>query len=248
MKKIVIFTGAGVSKESGVDTFRDAKEGLWENFKIEEVATPQGWSKDRTKVLDFYNARRRQLPTVEPNGAHYALAELENEYEVTIVTQNVDDLHERAGSTNILHLHGELTKARTSFGMNNPLLVFTQKVYDIGYDDINLGDEAEEGGQLRPHIVWFGEYPFKVIEAGRAFKNADIVIVIGTSLQISYTLNFFDDLKKDAKVYFIDPDPVNYLDQYGFDLTYIKKGAVEGVGELAKVLLTQAIGDDKNDE
>jgi NAD-dependent deacetylase len=241
MKKIVVFTGAGISKESGVDTFRDSKEGLWNNFKVDEVATPEGWSKDRSKVLDFYNQRRRELPNVEPNAAHRLLVELENEYDVTIVTQNVDDLHERAGSTNILHLHGELTKARTSFGMNNPTLVASQPVQDIGYNDINLGDEAEEGGQLRPHIVWFGEYPFFYYNALEAFIEADIVLIIGTSLNIGYTIGFFGKTKKDTPIIYIDPEPSKTLD---FDypeikVEYITKTAVEGVKEVVDRLLTK---------
>lgn len=250
MKKIVVFTGAGISKESGVDTFRDSKDGLWENFKVDEVATPQGWSKDRSKVLDFYNARRRQMPTVEPNDAHRALVALEEEYEVTIVTQNVDDLHERAGSSKIYHLHGELTKARSSFAMNNPAVVASQPVYDIGYEDINLGDEDEDGCQLRPHIVWFGEYPFHVDRAYQAFRNADIVLIVGTSLNISYTLGFFGETKKEAPVIYIDPEPSRSLDSIYSDLNieYVEKSAVEGVSEIVNRLIIQAIGDDKNDE
>ncbi len=251
MKKIVIFTGAGVSKESGIETFRDSKDGLWENFKIDEVATPEGWAKDRSKVLDFYNARRKQLPSVQPNDAHVALAALENEYDVTIVTQNVDDLHERGGSTNIIHLHGELTKARTCFGMNNPQLVATQKVYDIGYDDINMGDKDKEyDAQLRPHIVWFGEYPFFFYEALEAFIEADIIIVIGTSMNIGYTYNFFEKCKRDIPIYFIDPEPTKSLglEYPELDITYIQKGAVEGVSELVNNLMVEAVGDDKNDK
>lgn len=241
MKKIVVFTGAGISKESGVDTFRDSKDGLWNNFKIDEVATPEGWSKDRSKVLDFYNQRRRELPNVEPNAAHRLLVELEDQYDVTIVTQNVDDLHERAGSTNILHLHGELTKARTSFGMNNPTLVATQAVQDIGYNDINLGDEAEEGGQLRPHIVWFGEYPFFFYNALEAFIEADIIMIVGTSLNIGYTIGFFGKSKKETPIIYIDPEPSKTLD---FDypeikVEYITKTAVKGVREVVNRLLTK---------
>ena len=250
MSKIVVFTGAGVSKESGIETFRDSKDGLWENFKIDEVATPEGWAKDRSKVLDFYNARRKQLPSVQPNDAHIALAALESEHEVTIVTQNVDDLHERGGSTNIIHLHGELTKARTSFGMNNPQLVATQKVYDIGYNDINMGDEDEDGSQLRPHIVWFGEYPFFFYEALEAFIEADIIIVIGTSMNIGYTYNFFENCKRDTPIYFVDPAPTKSLglEYPELDITYIEKGAVEGVSELVNNLMVEAVGDDKNDK
>jgi len=251
MKKVVIFTGAGVSKESGIDTFRDSKDGLWDNFKVDEVATPEGWARDRSKVLDFYNARRRQLPTVQPNDAHKALVTLESEYEVTIVTQNVDDLHERAGSTNIIHLHGELTKARTCFGMNNPNLVATQTVYDIGYNDINMGDKDEEyGAQLRPHIVWFGEYPFFFYKALEAFIEADLIIVIGTSMNIGYTYNFFEKCKRDTPIYFVDPAPTKSLglEYPELNIAYVEKGAVEGVTELVNNLMVQAVGDNKNDE
>lgn len=251
MKKIVIFTGAGISKESGIDTFRDSKDGLWNNFKVDEVATPEGWAKDRSKVLDFYNQRRRELPNVEPNAAHRLLVELENEYDVTIVTQNVDDLHERAGSSNIIHLHGELTKARTSFAMNNPNVVASQHVYNIGYDDINLGDlDTEYESQLRPHIVWFSEYPFGVNKANQAFRDADIVLIIGTSLQISYTIGFFGITKIETPIIYIDPEPSHDLD-YSYreiKVEYITKTAVEGVEEIVKRLLTQAVGDDKNDK
>jgi NAD-dependent deacetylase len=241
MKKIVVFTGAGISKESGVDTFRDSN-GLWENFKIDEVATPEGWKKDKNKVLEFYNARRRQMPSVEPNDAHKALVGLEEEYDVTIVTQNVDDLHERAGSSKILHLHGELTKARTSFAMNNPGVVASQKTYDIGYEDINIGDMDEEyGSQLRPHIVWFGEYPFFYYNALEAFIEADIVMIIGTSLNIGYTLNFFGKTKKDTPIIYIDPEPSKTLDSDypEIKIEYITKTAVEGVTEVVNRLLTK---------
>lgn len=240
MKKIVIFTGAGISKESGIDTFRDSKDGLWNNFKVDEVATPEGWVKDRNKVLDFYNQRRRELPNVEPNDAHKALVELEEEFDVTIVTQNVDDLHERGGSTNIIHLHGELTKARTSFAMNNPRIIASQHVYNIGYEDINLGDlDKEYDAQLRPHIVWFNEYPFGVDKAYQAFRNADIVLIVGTSLEIGYTIGFFGETKKNTPIIYIDPKPSKTLDfDYpGIKIEYITKTAVQGVREVVDRLL-----------
>jgi NAD-dependent deacetylase len=250
-KKIVVFSGAGLDRESGVLTFRDCKDGMWNNYKIDEVATPQAWSKDRDKVLEFYNQRRRGLPTVQPNDAHKALVVLEDEYNVTHVTQNVSDLLERAGSSKILHLHGELTKARTCFGMNNPELVATQTVYDIGYNDINMGDKDEEyDSQLRPHIVWFGEYPFYFYNALEAFIEADIIIVIGTSMNIGYTYNFFEKCKRDTPIYFVDPAPTKSLglEYPELNITYIEKGAVEGVTQLVNNLMLQAIGDDKNDE
>ncbi len=238
-KKIVVFTGAGISKESGVETFRDAVDGLWENHKIEEVCTMDGWRKDREKVLNFYNDRRRQMPTVQPNDAHKALAKLEELFDVTIVTQNVDDLHERAGSTNIIHLHGELTKARGSFGNGGPWNVHNP-VYDIGYDDINIGDKCEStDSQLRPHIVWFGEYPFRTNEAYGKFLSADIVIIIGTSLQIGYTLSFFDNLPKGFNLIYIDPNPSRDLDTLDLNIEYVEKGAVEGVTEIVERIINE---------
>ena len=249
-KKIVIFSGAGLDRESGVLTFRDCKDGLWNNHKIDDVATPKGWSKDRSKVLDFYNERRRQMPEVHPNDAHFALAALEEEFDVIHVTQNVSDLLERAGVTNIIHLHGELTKARTSFGMDNPRLVDSQEPIDIGYNDINLGDVDEDGVQLRPHIVWFGEYPFGVDKAYQAFKEADIVLIIGTSLNISYTIGFFGVTKLESPIIYIDPEPSRDLDDSyrKLKIEYITKGAVEGVQEVIDRLITQEIGSDKNDK
>jgi len=239
-KKIVVFSGAGLDRESGILTFRDTKDGMWNNYKIDEVATPQGWVKDRSKVLDFYNERRRQLPEVTPNDAHIALAKLEEEFDIIHVTQNVSDLLERGGSTNIIHLHGELTKARTSFSMNNPRLVASQHVYNIGYNDIKLGDlDAEYEAQLRPHIVWFDEYPFGVDKAYHAFRNADIVLIIGTSLEIGYTLSFFGETKKDTPIIYIDPKPSKTLDfDYpGIKIEYITKTAVDGVREVVNRLL-----------
>lgn len=242
-KKIVAFTGAGISQESGVLTFRDVKDGLWNNHKIEDVATPQGWRKDRKLVLDFYNERRRQLPEVFPNDAHKALVQLEELYDVTIVTQNVDDLHERAGSTNVIHLHGELTKARGSLYHNKPSPL--DEVVDIGYNDINIGDKCTiSGSQLRPHIVWFGEYPFGVHESYKAIEQCDILLIIGTSLQIGYTLDMLNNVrhmdkanKPKCEVIYIDPFPSKHLDTYGMDIEYVEKKAVEGVTEITKRII-----------
>jgi NAD-dependent deacetylase len=237
-KKVVVFTGAGISKESGVDTFRDAVDGLWENHKIEEVCTIDGWRKDREKVLNFYNDRRRQMPTVNPNDAHKALVRLEELFDVTIITQNVDDLHERGGSSNIIHLHGELTKARGSLYNHKPSPF--DEVYEIGYDDINIGDKCKlSGSQLRPHIVWFGEYPFRTDEAYTAFLSADIVIIVGTSLQIGYTLSFFDNLPKGFNVIYIDPNPSRDLDTLDLNIEYVEKGAVEGVTEIVERIINE---------
>lgn len=230
-KKIVVFTGAGVSKESGVLTFRDSVDGLWENHNIDDVCTPSGWKKDREKVLNFYNDRRRQLPTVEPNSAHTGLVKLEDKYDVTIVTQNVDDLHERAGSSKILHLHGELTKARGTLSSK-------ETIVEIGYNDINIGDKCEiTGSQLRPHIVWFEEMPFNVEESYDAITEADVLIIIGTSLMIGYTLNLLSSVNGDCKIYYIDPQPSRYLDHLGKDITYIEKPATEGVELILNELL-----------
>jgi NAD-dependent deacetylase len=245
MKKVVIFSGAGISKESGVETFRDTKDGLWNNHKIEDVCTLEGWRKDREKVLNFYNDRRRQMPTVEPNDAHKALAKLEEGYDVTVITQNVDDLHERGGSSKIIHLHGELTKARGSLYNHKPSPF--DEVIDIGYNDINIGDKCPTtGSQLRPHIVWFGEYPFNVDEAYDAVYNADVLIVVGTSLQISYTLDLLtnvrqrvSDASNPCRIIYVDPEPMNYLSNYGLKVEYIRKAAVEGITEVVNELITK---------
>ncbi|SMF56647.1 NAD-dependent deacetylase [Alteromonadaceae bacterium Bs31] len=174
-KKVLIFSGAGISAESGLQTFR-GQNGLWENYPVESVASPEGWRSNPQRVLRFYNQRRTQLSAAKPNEAHQAIARLEKHCEVVVVTQNVDDLHERAGSTQVLHLHGELCKARSSDEEN--------LVYHIAYKNINLGDKCERGSQLRPHIVWFGEYPFLLEEAGEHIASASHILVVGTSLQV----------------------------------------------------------------
>jgi len=241
VKKIVIFTGAGISAESGVQTFRDAKTGLWNNHNIDDVATISGWRKNRELVLNFYNELRTSMPNFEPNDAHKALVELEEEYDVKIITQNVDDLHERAGSKNIIHLHGELTKARGAIydHKSSP----ADNVIDIGYKEIKIGDKCPlTGSQLRPHIVWFGEYPFGVSEACEAISQCDILLIIGTSLQISYTLDVLNKVKRSTidnngcDIYYIDPKPMHYLDNYGLTVNYVDKKAVEGVREIVNKL------------
>ena len=239
-KKIVAFTGAGISKESGVSTFRDTKDGLWNNHKIEDVATIQGWRKDRAMVLEFYNVLRRQMPEVFPNDAHKGLALLEKDFDVQVITQNVDDLHERGGSTKIIHLHGELTKARGCLYDNKVSPADT--IIDIGYKDLEIGHKCPTtGSQLRPHIVWFGEYPFGVTEAYKAVADADILLVIGTSLQISYTLDLLNQVKRDSKIIYIDPKPMHYLDKYGLSVEYVEIGAVEGVTEIVNKILNNEI-------
>ena len=182
-KKLVVLTGAGVSAESGISTFRDSN-GLWENFKVEDVASIEGWYRNPYLMLDFYNARRALLDVVKPNAAHLAIAELENDYDVTVVTQNVDNLHERAGSTRIIHLHGELTKVRPENCCNEMDGYSEESVFDIGYEPVSIGDLAPNGAQLRPHIVWFGEAVPKIGNAIEAVEAADILLIVGTSLQV----------------------------------------------------------------
>lgn len=222
-KKIAIFSGAGLDAESGINTFRDTDNGYWYNYNVEDVATKEGWKKDKEIVLEFHNKLRRELYNVKPNDAHYAIAELGKIARVTNITQNISDLLERAKASNILHLHGELLKCRST--------VDSSLQYDCR-GSINLGDKCEKGSQLKPDTVLFGEMPRNVDEAYTAICNADYVIIIGTSLQIGYTLEMFKNIKSDAKVYYIDPEPMNYLDNYGLNITYIKNTAVKGVREL----------------
>jgi NAD-dependent deacetylase len=198
-KKVVVFTGAGVSKESGISTFRDTDDGLWNNYKIEDVATPEGWKRDKDLVNQFYNERRAELPTVEPNEAHKMIAKLEENYDVINITQNVDDLLERAGCSNIIHLHGELTKAQSTL---DPM-----DVYDIGYEPITDDKRGVNNSRLRPHVVWFGEMPLRVEEAYQHMMEADALIIIGTSFNISYTIDLVNIIKDTCKVYYIDPSP-----------------------------------------
>lgn len=238
-KKVVIFSGAGLDRESGVLTFRDCIDGLWNNHKIDDVATPNGWRQSRETVLNFYNERRRQMPEVEPNGAHLALSKLEEDYEVIHLTQNVSDLLERANCHNVVHLHGALNMACDSMTKKNK--------YHVGYNDIELGTKCpENGSQLRPDIVWFGEMPHRVDEAYDAVYNADILIVVGTSLQIGYTLDVLTNVrqkvsdKNDAcRIIYVDPEPMNYLSNYGLKVEYIRKNAVEGITEIVNELITK---------
>jgi NAD-dependent deacetylase len=231
-KKIVIFSGAGLDRESGVLTFRDCKDGLWNNHRIEDVATIDAWKKDREKVLDFYNERRQQMPEVHPNNAHKSLVSLEETFDVTNVTQNVSDLLERAGATKVFHLHGELTMACDCMTKKNK--------YYIGYNDIVMGTKCPEtDSQLRPDIVWFGEYPMHVERAYQVMEKADILIIIGTSLQIGYTLDMLRAVKEGCRIIYIDPSPMKYLDNYGLSVEYIKKGAVEGVAEIVNELINK---------
>lgn len=226
-KKLVVLTGAGMSAESGLKTFRDSN-GLWENYRIKDVATPEGWAKNPQIVLDFYNERRKQAAEAKPNKGHEILAELEEFFEVHIITQNVDGLHEKAGSTNVLHLHGELSKVRS---VKNEELV-----YEIGGKTIKLGETAEDGGQLRPHIVWFGEMVPMIEMAADICLNAEIFIVVGTSLQVYPAAGLVGYVGNDVQKYVVDPS----LPSYSFstkNVEFIQKTAVDGLEELKYRLL-----------
>ncbi|ADX67116.1 MULTISPECIES: SIR2 family NAD-dependent protein deacylase [Weeksella] len=217
MKNIVVLTGAGISAESGISTFRDSN-GLWENHDIMEVASIDGWHRNPALVLEFYNQRRRQLKNVMPNAAHEYLAKLEEKYHVNIITQNVDNLHEKAGSTQVIHLHGELTKACSE--KNKSLAV-------DWWDDIVLGDLAEDGAQLRPYIVWFGEAVPMMEKAIELVLQADLFLVIGTSLQVYPAASLLDFVPNNCPIYYIDPkaDEINYSSK----INTIRKTATEGV-------------------
>ena len=197
-KKLIVLSGAGISAESGIQTFRDS-DGLWEGHDVMDVATPEGYRKNPALVLDFYNKRRQQLLTVKPNEAHLILAELEKYFDVQIITQNVDDLHERAGSSNVLHLHGELLKVRST---QNEKLVLDWKT------DLLDSDKDDNGFNLRPHIVWFGEEVPALEEAVQLTTEADLVLVIGTSLQVYPAAGLIDFAPKNATIYYIDPKPI----------------------------------------
>ena len=231
-KKLVVLTGAGVSAESGISTFRDS-DGLWEQHRVEDVASIEGWYRNPSLVLDFYNARRAQLTDVRPNAAHIAIAELESEYMVTVVTQNVDNLHERAGSTKVIHLHGELTKVRPENCCNDRDGYSEEKVFDIGADEIHIGDLAPNGAQLRPHIVWFGEAVPKIEAAIDAVEAADILLIVGTSLQVYPAAGLYAYAKAGTPIYIIDPKDVSVRDTR---LTHIKEVATKGMEEFKKLL------------
>ena len=231
-KKLVVLTGAGVSAESGISTFRDS-DGLWEQHKVEDVASIEGWYRNPALVLDFYNARRAQLPTVKPNAAHLAIASLEDEYDVTVVTQNVDNLHERAGSTRIVHLHGELTKVRPENSCNEMDGFSEETVFDIGAEAVHIGDLAPNGAQLRPHIVWFGEAVPKIETAIDAVEAADILLIVGTSLQVYPAAGLYAYAKAGTPIYIIDPKDVPVRDGR---ITHIKDVATKGMEEFKKLL------------
>ena len=223
-KNIVALTGAGISAESGITTFRDSG-GLWEQYDVMEVASIDGWHKNPQLVQRFYNERRKQLQEVEPNNAHRILAELENDFDVTIVTQNVDNLHERAGSSKIIHLHGELTKARS--------FVNPDMIIDIGYRPIEIDEKAPDGSQLRPHIVWFGEAVPLISTAARIVATADILLIIGTSLNVYPAAGLVGYTKENTAIYLIDPNEVVYS---GKNITVIREKATVGMEKIKNIL------------
>lgn len=233
MKKLVVLTGAGMSAESGISTFRDSG-GLWEQYSVEEVATPEGYAANPKLVIDFYNARRKQLLEVVPNRGHELLAGLERDFKVTVVTQNVDNLHERAGSTNVIHLHGELTKVTSSRNPNDPRCIreLTPEQYEV-----KMGNLAADGTQLRPFIVWFGEAVPLIEKAADEVMTADVFVIIGTSLNVYPAAGLLHYVRPGVPVYLIDPKEVALpADRKVY---VIRKGASEGMEELKKMLLKE---------
>jgi NAD-dependent deacetylase len=225
-KNIVVLTGAGISAESGIKTFRDSG-GLWEEYDVMTVASIEGWYQNPDLVQEFYNKRRKELEKAEPNEAHKLLAKLEEKYDVEIITQNVDNLHERGGSSSIIHLHGELTKARSSA---NPSLIC-----DIGYRAIEKGEKAGDGSVLRPHIVWFGEAVPMIEPAAEKVQNADILIITGTSMNVYPAAGLIEYAPRDIPVYLIDPNEVNYAGRR--KITFIKEKASTGMKRLYEILI-----------
>lgn len=230
-KNIAVLTGAGVSAESGISTFRD-NGGLWEQYDPQTVASIEGWHADRGLLLDFYNRQRLQLKDVRPNAAHEAIAALEKDHDVTVITQNVDNLHERAGSTRIIHLHGELTKVRPETGVYDRTFS-EEEVFDIGYTEIRLGDKAPNGSQLRPHIVWFGESVPMIEKAIDAVEAADILLIVGTSLSVYPAAGLYRYAGRQAPVYVIDPNDLSVRDSR---LIHIKEPATRGMETFRKIL------------
>lgn len=225
-KKLVVLTGAGMSAESGISTFRDSN-GLWEQYRVEDVATPEGFARAPKLVLDFYNQRRRELLNTKPNAGHIGLAQLESRYDVQIITQNIDDLHERAGSTNVIHLHGELMKACSVRDLNTTYPLSPE------HPDIHLGDKDPHGNQLRPFVVWFGE-PVPMIEpAIREVEDSDIFVIIGTSLNVYPAAGLLNYVRRGQPIYLIDPKEVQ---TYRTDIEHLQCGASEGVKRLSELL------------
>ncbi|MFZ5551845.1 MAG: SIR2 family NAD-dependent protein deacylase [Bacteroidota bacterium] len=228
-RKLVVFSGAGISADSGLKTFRDS-DGLWEEYNVMDVATPEAWQKDPHLVLEFYNKRREQILKAEPNPAHYALAELEKKFEVTIITQNIDNLHQRAGSSNVLHLHGNIMFARSTSGKDS-------KLYPIKKGILNYGDHCPAGYQLRPHVVWFGEEVPNMAIAQDIVAEAEILMVVGTSLTVYPAANILYYSSWKTKKYLVDPAVPRVADVE--NLTIIQKKASDGVPMLAKQLLSE---------
>ena len=222
---ITIISGAGMSAESGISTFRDSG-GLWEQYKIEDVATPEAWLLNPNLVLEFYNKRRAQLAQVSPNKGHLALAEAEQNHHIQIITQNVDNLHERAGSKNVLHLHGELTKVRST--------KYPELIYNIGYKNITNKDKCEKGYPLRPHIVWFGEEVPLIEKAAKLIEKCDVLIVVGTSLNVYPAAGLLDYTPPNTPIYLIDPNPVSV---YNSKVVHLKLKATEGIPEAIKIIV-----------
>lgn len=230
MKKLVILTGAGMSAESGISTFRDAG-GLWDKYPVEQVATPEGYAANPRLVIDFYNERRKQLQTVSPNRGHELVAEMEKYFNVTVITQNVDNLHERAGSTNVIHLHGELTKVTSSRQPNNPRYIKELKPEEY---EVKMGDTADDGSQLRPFIVWFGESVPMIETAIDYCEKADLFLIIGTSLNVYPAAGLLNYVPMGTPVYLIDPKEVAITSTRRVQV--IRKGASAGMEELKRLL------------
>ena len=230
MKKLVFLTGAGMSVESGFKTFR-GNDGLWENYPVEQIATHEGWEADPTLVTNFYNMLRHKLYAAQPNEGHKLIKELEKDFDVTVITQNVDNLHERAGSSHIIHLHGELTKVCSSRDPYNPQFIKELKPEEY---EVKMGDKAGDGTQLRPFIVWFGEAVPEIETAIRYVEKADIFVIIGTSLNVYPAAGLLHYVPRGAEVYLIDPKPVDTHTSRSIHV--IQKGASEGMGELKQLL------------
>ncbi len=225
MMKLVVLTGAGISAESGIKTFRDS-DGLWEEHNVTDVATPEAWERNPELVQRFYNDRRRQLLAVQPNAGHLALAHAEKDFEVHIITQNVDNLHERAGSTRVLHLHGLLTQSRSS---RDPNLI-----YNVDGWEIRMGDRCEQGSQLRPHIVWFGEPVPAIADAADIVSTADVLAIVGTSLNVYPAAGLIDYAPRRAPIYLVDPKDVMVSRP---NLTHIKAPATTGVPRMLELIV-----------
>lgn len=233
MKNLVVLSGAGMSAESGISTFRGGG-GLWDKYPVEQVATPEGYAKDPELVINFYNERRKQLLEAVPNGGHLGVADLEKDFNVTVITQNIDNLHERAGSKHVIHLHGELTKVCSSRNPNDPRYI--KELSPEGYQ-VRLGDKAGDGSQLRPFIVWFGESVPMIETAIEYVESADIFVIIGTSMNVYPAAGLLNYASQDAEIYLIDPNPVD-IHSYR-KVSVIQKGASEGVEELRTLLKTE---------